>query len=343
MPAKNTKKNTNDLPEVVESTKKSKQSKTVEVVSKTEEIVKEVDTKKPKKSKTVEKVEEVKEEATTKQPKKSKKVESEPVTEVVKSKKETKSNKLEPLVETTNEPVKDKSKKAKPVAKTTSVPSKVVSKKKQESDSESDSEDEDENDDSDNENDTKDTQDAKDAKDAKDTKDTDNTDETNKMNQLFIKTKKAFVSNNVDENLEKLLDEKKKEWADITARIHTLNQDRENLELLQKNLVKELTELMNKLQKDEVNNGFILEKKSQDNLTKTKPNKKEIIAMDADSDTSDSDSDSESEDEVVKPKLNCKKDTKLVKTTKNLGKSSAKSLKKKPALANDESSDSDSD
>jgi hypothetical protein len=123
------------------------------------------------------------------------------------------------------------------------------------------------------------------------------------------------IANENNTNLEILLDEKKKEWAIITAQINTLNQDRDRLELEQKNLVKELTELMNKLQNDDVSNSFVLE---QTNMV----NKKEIIAMDADSDSSDSNSESESDSEskatkVSKPKLNCKKQNKQqIKTTK---------------------------
>ena len=64
---------------------------------------------------------------------------------------------------------------------------------------------------------------------------------------------------NHDEQLELLLEEKKQEWANITSQIHAINSERDCLELQQKKLVKELTDIMNNLQKDESNDGFILD------------------------------------------------------------------------------------
>jgi hypothetical protein len=154
-----------------------------------------------------------------------------------------------------------------------------------------------------------------------------------------------IVASNVnDVNLEKLLDEKKKEWTNITAQINTINQERERLELEQKNLVKELNELMKKLQNDEVDNVFVLEQNNQVQLPKEKVTKKDIIAMNAVSDTSDSDTDSELDTVISKPKLNCKKNTRVKTMTNKTLQPPVKSLKKSKKIIDVESSDdSDSD
>jgi len=154
--------------------------------------------------------------------------------------------------------------------------------------------------------------------------------------------------NDVNTNLELLLNEKKKEWANITAQINILNQDRDRLELEQKNLVKELTELMSKLQTDEVTNGFVLEQTNKISVPK------EIISTDVNSVSSDSDSESDSDldSKNSKPKLNCKKYTKsksklsqlvgISKETKTSQVAGRKSKKIKK-IVDVESSDSDSD
>jgi hypothetical protein len=165
------------------------------------------------------------------------------------------------------------------------------------------------------------------------------------LNKTIQNNMHVSNDNDVNTNLELLLNEKKKEWANITAQINILNQDRDRLELEQKNLVKELTELMSKLQTDEVTNGFILEQTNKISVPK------EIISTDVNSVSSDSDSDSDSEldSKNSKPKLNCKKYkskpsqlvgiSKETKTSQVAGRKSKK-LKK---IVDVESSDSDSD
>jgi hypothetical protein len=150
------------------------------------------------------------------------------------------------------------------------------------------------------------------------------------------------VDTESDSYLENLLNEKKQEWAIITAQIHAITQERERLEIEQKNLVRELTELMSKLKKDTVNEGFTFE--SPSNKTSNKSNgkslKQEIISMDAesDSDTSDSDSDSDSDDGKLKTKKG-KVAKPIVKTTKG----PAKGLKLSKPGDSDSDSESDED
>ena len=95
-----------------------------------------------------------------------------------------------------------------------------------------------------------------------------------------------------------------------------MNQERERLEIEQKQLVKELSDLMNKLNKDNNTDGLI----TLDIIHKTskpfsKAVKKEIISMDVDSASESDTSESESDE---KPKLVANKGKKLVpiKTTK---------------------------
>ena len=168
------------------------------------------------------------------------------------------------------------------------------------------------------------------------------------LNKTIQNNMHVSNDNDVNTNLELLLNEKKKEWANITAQINILNQDRDRLELEQKNLVKELTELMSKLQTDEVTNGFVLEQTNKISVPK------EIISTDVNSVSSDSDSDSDSDldSKNSKPKLNCKKYTKskskpsqladISKETKTSQVAGRKSKKLKK-IVDVESSDSDSD
>jgi hypothetical protein len=69
-----------------------------------------------------------------------------------------------------------------------------------------------------------------------------------------------------DALLEKLLEAKKTEWADITKQISNLNAEREKLSVLQQTLLNELHDLMNKIKKEPTDNTFVLEKKETKNL-----------------------------------------------------------------------------
>jgi len=107
-------------------------------------------------------------------------------------------------------------------------------------------------------------------------------------------------------------------------------------------LVKELTELMNKLQKDTQNDGFTLEspinKTGGKNASKSL--KKEIIAMDAESDSDSDTTEDDSESDGGKLKSKKAKATKpVVKTTKG----PVKGLKLSKPGDSDSESDEDSD
>ena len=66
----------------------------------------------------------------------------------------------------------------------------------------------------------------------------------------FISKLKKIESNN--KKYKTVLEEKRKEWANITTQIHKLNKDRDELQIKQKELVKSLSELMKEV-KDENN------------------------------------------------------------------------------------------
>ena len=159
-----------------------------------------------------------------------------------------------------------------------------------------------------------------------------------------VKSKTAKKEDNTESDIEKLLQEKKKEWASITTQIHEINVKREQLEVEQKRLVKELTELMNKLERDPTTEGFTLDSATPKHATKStsKPVKKEIISMDveSESETSEDESESESEDErpEILPKKGAGKKVPVVKTTKG----ASKALKLTKSDSNSES-DEDSD
>jgi hypothetical protein len=152
-----------------------------------------------------------------------------------------------------------------------------------------------------------------------------------------VKSKSKPDTVTSEATLENLLEEKKKEWASITAQSLTINQERERLENEQKRLVKELTELMNKLKK-ETTEGFTFDSATKTPKTASKTLKKEIISMDAESDSESETSESES-DSDDKPKLVAKKGKKTapVKTTKG-----GKGLNlKKPDSDSESAEDSD--
>jgi hypothetical protein len=114
------------------------------------------------------------------------------------------------------------------------------------------------------------------------------------------------LKNNASD-VEKLLEEKKKEWANVATQIHALNAKRDQLEIEQKNIVKELTDLMNKLRPSV--EGFILDSSVPKNVNKStsKIVKKEIIPMDAESESETTEDEEESESEDKRPELLPKK------------------------------------
>jgi hypothetical protein len=145
----------------------------------------------------------------------------------------------------------------------------------------------------------------------------------------------------VNSEIEVILEQKKKEWANITAQIHAINAQREALEIEQKKLIKDLTDLMMRLQ-NEYQEDDIIESKSKSSSSKVVPTqnvekvkttgsdqvkvsntkmKKEIISLNADSDSSsesENSNDEESESEDEKPKLFASKQTVQNKKSKML-------------------------
>jgi hypothetical protein len=159
------------------------------------------------------------------------------------------------------------------------------------------------------------------------------------------------ISNN-DENLvtevERILDEKKREWATITTHIYEITIKREALEEDQKRLIKELTELMNRLKKDvPVIEGITIDSITPKNIPKpvSKLARKEIISTDSEtesktdsSDSESSDSESEKEKLVLPKKGTVKKEP--VKKTKGIPKALQLS---KSASESESDSDENSD
>jgi hypothetical protein len=114
---------------------------------------------------------------------------------------------------------------------------------------------------------------------------------------VTVKTKdkvepKKVKKNSENDELEKLLESKKNYWASITKEISAITEERDRLEVIQRNLLSELSELMSKLQKNDSPNTFILEKKETKNILAINDDTDGTTQESDDSDESDGESES---------------------------------------------------
>lgn len=114
---------------------------------------------------------------------------------------------------------------------------------------------------------------------------------------VTVKTKdkvepKKVKKNSENDELEKLLESKKNYWASITKEISAITEERDRLEVIQRNLLSELSELMSKLQKNDSPNTFILEKKETKNILAINDDTDGTTPESDDSDESDGESES---------------------------------------------------